>query len=206
MLILAHQELRAMEMKDLHDSKFKQSQLLRMEAIEALKESGMALIAIRDALSKATKNNPITLDIGTYCSFNDYLNSGRLNISRRYAYSYIKLAENWDIVLKLGMQDSTDSDMLQNSMRLSRTLKIIDWYKARLDAGVDPVYLTLDAYWAEEENAFNYADRPNYKVLYEEAQTKINALEIENARLRAMNNKSFTPPQMPKSPFTAPAF
>jgi hypothetical protein len=182
-MIIAHQA-NAQKMYDLHESKFTESQKLRIESISALNECGKSLMIIRDLLKDATKTNPIETDVGTFNSFSDYLNSGNLSFGARYAYSYIKLAENWDIVLHLGMQDTSDEKTLQKSMRLSRTLKIIDWYKAKIAAGWEPEYLTLDLYWAEDNAPRGYDSRPNYKNLYEEAQATIARLEAELNRYR----------------------
>lgn len=174
MTIISRALTRAEAMYDLHETKFKESQLLRMEAISALNECGKALIEIRTALAGATKTKPVETDLGVFGSFSEFLNSNQTKFSARYAYQYIKLAEHWDIVLKLGMQDTTDEKTLQKSMRLNRTLRIIDWYKAKLDDGWDEELLTLDLYWQEDEqHKVTPSSRPSYKEL----QLEVNYLQ-----------------------------
>lgn len=114
---------------------------------------GTCLIAIRESFAASRLSEPLQTDLGTFRSFNHFLTEKGeecLGISRRTAYNYIKLAENWDIVLKLGMQDIS-KDKLPNAMRVSRTLQIVSWYKKKVKAGADPDTLTLDLYWAEDK-------------------------------------------------------
>lgn len=164
-------------MQALHESKFKESQLKRIEAIAALKGAGDALISIRTLLATASKDNPKLTDLGTFTSFREYLESGTLNFSVQSAYRYIKLSENWDIVLKLGMQNVEHAD---KSMRLIRTLKIIDWYRAKVADGWDEELLTLDLYWEEDNNRSPRVDRPTYRELQAEVsylRSRVNELE-----------------------------
>ena len=183
MLIIALIRGVALAMKDLHDQKFQESQLKRIEAIAALKEAGLALIQIRELFATATPNSEglIETDDGNFKSFKAYLKSGALAFSSRSAYNYIKLADNWDIILDLGMQDPHNAD---KCMRLCRTLKVIDWYNRKLEEGWEPEYLTLDLYWSEDNAPNGYESRPNYKNLYEEAQATIARLEAELNRYR----------------------
>ena len=173
----------ASAMKDLHDQKFQESQLKRIEAIAALKEAGLALIKIRELFTTATPNSEglIETDDGNFKSFKAYLKGGVLPFSSRSAYNYIKLADHWDIIIDLGMQDQRNAD---KCMRLCRTLKVIDWYNRKLEEGWEPEYLTLDLYWAEDNAPNGYESRPNYKNLYEEAQATIARLEAELNRYR----------------------
>lgn len=184
--ITAH-HARAEEMHDLHEIKFKESQLLRIEAIAALKESGLALIKIREGLKEATKNNPVTTELGTFSSFSDYLNRDSRKISATYAYKYIKLAENWDIVESLGMQDTTDEKTLAKSMRLSRTLRIIDWYKLKLDNGYNREDLTLDLYWQEQDSP-SHSERPSYRQLQAEVSSLKAVIELQNKQLAELSS------------------
>lgn len=135
------------------DSTFDESQKLRITSTAHYKEAGEYLMEIRELLKVAKPSKPCETDLGTFRSFNHFLTEKGeecLGISRRTAYNYIKLAENWDIVLKLGMQDIS-KDKLPNAMRVSRTLQIVSWYKKKVKAGADPDTLTLDLYWAEDK-------------------------------------------------------
>lgn len=172
-----------------HDSKFVESQLLRVAAIASYKKAGDALLQIQELLGSATKTNPVETDLGTFTSFNEYLDSGVLDVGRTSAYQAIKIAKHWDIVLKLGMQDTSSHKTLSKSMRVSRTIKIIDWYLQALQDGRREEDLTLDLYW--EENEPSPQSGPTKKQLQqqnEELQAQVLALLEENARLRAQLN------------------
>jgi hypothetical protein len=147
-----HEEATAMDA--LHHAKYDESQTLRIEAISAAYKAGLALIAIRDELKSkgASPTNPVETDLGTFTSFENYLLSDKATIKKTAAYSYIKLAENWDVVVKLGMQDTTNPTTRKKCMRLCRTLKVVDWYKEQTTAGRPEEELTLDTYWEEVEN------------------------------------------------------
>lgn len=180
MFIVTVYEFEAKAMHVLHDTKFQESQLKRIEAIAALKACGDALIAIRNGLAPASKSTPVETDVGTFTSFREYLNAGTLNFSVQSAYKYIKLAENWDIVLRLGMQDEKNAE---KCMRLIRTLKIIDWYKSKLEEGWDEELLTLDLYWEEENSSKPSSDRPTYKELQIEVSYLRSRVKELEARL-----------------------
>lgn len=146
MLSIAPNDDRAQRMSDKHIRLNKVKELVCIKAIAAAKAAGDELIYIRKVLAPATKTNPLETDIGTFISFSDYLTKRGWNHGT--AYRYIKLAENWDIVLKLGMQDKESS---AGAMRLCRTLKVIEWYNQRVKEGIDPETLTLERYWSEQE-------------------------------------------------------
>jgi hypothetical protein len=142
-IITAHNtHARAMEVK----SKvcFDKSQILRIKSIHYLKEAGEALLAVRSLLKPASRKAPVE----GYVSFADFLKKNDWN--RDTAYRYIKLAENWDVVLKLDMQNVSEKT-LANSMRICKTLEIIDWYKKKIKAGADASTLTLKLYWLEQK-------------------------------------------------------
>jgi hypothetical protein len=187
MLSISQDLQQAKAMISLHDSKFDDSQRLRMEAILALKCAGDALIKIRSALKDATKTNPIETDLGVFRSFNHFLDEGFKDMKRTYCYKCIKLAENWDIVLKLGMQDCSDSKSLSKSMRLSRTLRIIDWYLEQTAASRPEEELTIDQYWLEQDQQQTHAGltKRQLQLELEKAQVLIEQLLTENANLKS---------------------
>lgn len=152
------------------DVKFKQSQQLRIESVAFYKEAGEYLIQIRSLLKGAKPSKPCETDFGSFNSFNHFLTEKGdelLGITKRTAYNYIKLAENWDIVLKLGMQSMADADV-DNSMRICRTIKIVTWYKAKIKTGADPNTLTLDLYWLEDKAKKDKKGSEEYKELLKE--------------------------------------
>lgn len=138
----------------LGDSAFKESQKIRMKSLSHYKDAGDYLLQIRDLFHGATRTKPYVSEVGTFKSFSHFLklkSDELLGMSRRTAYNYIKLAENWHVVLKLGMQ-SVDDSKVKNSMRICRTLIVIDWYNDKIKAGADADTLTLDLYWLEQNN------------------------------------------------------
>jgi hypothetical protein len=152
MLIIAQDDSLMTTMVADHDTKFDQSQLIRIEAIASLNEAGKALLRIQDKFkeAKASGSGLIETDLGDFKNFDDYLVRGS-SIKKTKAYDYIKLANNWNVVLALGMQDTTCSKTLAKSMRLCRTLKIISWYNQCLKEGRPESGLTLDQYWFEDD-------------------------------------------------------
>jgi FtsZ-binding cell division protein ZapB len=139
-----------------HDIQFEKSQEIRVAALNCYKEAGDALIELRRLLSGATKTNPVETDLGTYTSFEHLLKSDRSPARKTSAYQAIKLAENWDIVVALGMQDTTNPETLRRCMRVSRTIKVIDWAKAKMATGVPLSELKFEHYWEDEEAARQY--------------------------------------------------
>lgn len=121
MLIIAEDNSLTSAMVAKHDAKFDESQRIRIEAMSALNEAGKALIRIQEKfrLAKAGDGGMIETDLGPFQNFDDYLLRGS-TIKKTHAYDCIKLAKNWHIVVKLGMQDTTNSKTLQKSMRLCR--------------------------------------------------------------------------------------
>lgn len=127
------------------------------EYIEYAKQCGEELLKIKQMLkeAKASKNNPVETDMGSYHSYTEFL---ELNgIDRSTANNYTTLAEDWGIVLKLGMQDKSNVEYLGNSMRVVRTIKVIRWYKDRKQAGYPDELLTIKQYWKEQEEALELA-------------------------------------------------
>ena len=141
-----------LRMHALSDQKFAESQLVRMEYIRYAKEAGDKFLVIKQALDGAKKTNPIHLEgLGTFTSFHQFcLHMEKTEgIKESTLKDYVKLAESWDIVLKLGMQDSSTVAGITKSMRITRTLKIIRWFERNIRGGVPEEELTLDRYWQE---------------------------------------------------------
>jgi DNA-binding transcriptional MerR regulator len=174
-----HVRTSAMHVK--HDKLFEESQLIRMEALASLKEAGLSLKVAQELLKDASQDNPALTDMGEFTSFNDYLERGGLPFKRSAAYNYVKLADNWYIVEALGMQ-SKDPKSVHKSLRLCRTLKVIDWYLAKKKAGVDPATLSFELYWEEQEKP----DGPTKKDLL---------LEVDSLRYQLENYKQSAVPQ-----------
>jgi hypothetical protein len=169
------------------DSTFNESQRLRISSTAYYKEAGEYLIQIRELLKVAKPSKPCETDLGVFRSFNHFLTEKAeecLGVSRRTAYSYIKLAENWDIVLKLGMQDISD-DKLPNAMRVCRTLQVVSWYKKKVKAGADPDTLTLDLYWAEDKAKSEKKASQPYDELLKERDYYKERCEILEEQLAA---------------------
>lgn len=131
----------------LEKDSFKESQVIRMRSIEQARQVGERLVTCRELLKEATRNNPVLSDVGTFSSFKEFYESQ--GFSKRTVYRYIKLAENWDIVIKLGMQDTTNPQNLKHCMRLVRTVHVIDWYLDKLEAGAAEESLTMEQYWLD---------------------------------------------------------
>ena len=191
----------ALEMLELSNEKFNESQRVRMDYILYAKQSGDKFLLIKKALAKATRYNPITLEgLGTYTSFNNFLEEyvePKYGIQPSTVKDHVKLAECWEIVLSLGMQDKSNTLSLSKSMRVARTLKIIRWYEKHVDNGVPADQLTLERYWEEEENKLREAEDPSVltkKQLTQRVQdlemqlgiarTTISQLEKELARYK----------------------
>jgi hypothetical protein len=136
-------------MEVLSQTEFNVSQRHRMDYIFYAKEAGERLLEIKELLKGATKTRPVETDLGTYISYSDFLDKN--DICRKTAHNYTTLAENWEVVLKLGMQDKEKEENLGNSMRLCRTLEIIVWYKKKVEEGYPEDLLTLAAYWDEKK-------------------------------------------------------
>jgi DNA-binding transcriptional MerR regulator len=191
-LLSIHSHTSAMHTQ--HDKLFEESQLIRMRALSSLKEAGLSLLNTQELLKDATEDKPARTDMGEFTSFNNYLDTADLPFKRSAAYNYIKLANNWDVVEALGMQ-SKDSKNIHKSLRLCRTLKVIEWYNKKVAAGVDPNTLSFDLYWKEQEKP----DGPSKKDLLlqvdalryqlEEANTTAVPLDTYNHVLNGYQQK-----------------
>jgi hypothetical protein len=138
-----------MSLKADAEKHYEEAQLTKMRAIYSYKLAGDKLIELRALLKPATKNNPLVTDMGVFTGWDHYLKE--TGWTKSNAHDYITLAENWDIVLSLGMQDTTSPETVKKCMRLCRTIKVIRWYKTKLEQGYKPEQLSLDLYWEEVE-------------------------------------------------------
>lgn len=143
-----------LRMADLSEEKFDESQLVRMDHILYAKEAGDRFLLLKQELAGATPTKPKELEgiEGSFTSFQNFLEY----VEETSAHSastikeYVKLAENWDIVLKLNMQDKENVENYGNCMRINRTLKIIRWYE-KVEGVYPPEKLTIAQYWLDEE-------------------------------------------------------
>jgi hypothetical protein len=185
-----------------------------MKHIKSAKEAGELFSIIKKMLVGASKNNPVETDIGTFTSWRNFIETQGL--CRETIDNYIKLAENWDIVLKLGMQDASNIDGLKNSMRVCRTLKIIKWVLQKKKSFRDSLpydlteeernqaledyeaTLTVQQYWEEQEAELSATQAgPTKRQLQEQleftqtqlalALDKIDQLKAELQRERRLN-------------------
>lgn len=117
------------------------------KSLQGYCELGKAFIQIRDVLSRARLAAPLKTNMGYFVSFNNFLDKNALN--RTSVYRYIRLAEGWDVAVKLDLLNTLD-DKYNNSTQFCTALKVIEWYKKKVKAGVDPETLTLKLYWAEQ--------------------------------------------------------
>lgn len=141
--LLSSLEVKQMTMADID----RERRLINIEAIDAAKEAGVALLSIKQDLAPATEDNPIETDLGWFTSFDDYIN--KRGWVGKQTYDYVKLAENWDIALKLGVQDV---DNPASDLELSPLVKVIEWYIKSVDDGVDPKLLTLRRFNKEQRS------------------------------------------------------
>jgi hypothetical protein len=188
MLIIAKTDSIVKALIKSHDVRYEESQRIRMKAIADLKDAGLALMDIQSMFKTAIPNEEglILTDLGAFKSFDEYLISGAADFKKTRAYECIKLAKNWHVVIKLGMQDSNH---LKRSMRLCRTLKIIDWYNQQVAAGTDESELTLDLYWQLEDAAKLDRSGPTKKQLLDRiaqlesyVEQLLNELTIERSK------------------------
>lgn len=136
----------------LSDQKFGESQVIRMDYILYAKQSGDKFLQIKKALDGAKVTKPVTLDgVGTFTSFHNFccFMEQTYGVKESTIKGYVTLAENWEIVIKLGMQDKDTVSGLRKSMRVARTLKIIRWYKKKIEDKVPEEELSIDLYWQE---------------------------------------------------------
>jgi hypothetical protein len=179
------QTLEALKKKETASLYLKDIGIIKPNHIETCKYKGDCLIELRTLLKPATKRSPLETDLGTFTGWEDYLK--QTGWSKTNANDYINLAENWDIVLKLGMQDTTNAETVKKCMRLCRTLKIIRWYKTQLELGRPEEELTLDQYWLEQEAP--RVEGPTKKQLQEEVdqlRESLAQLKAEKERLQTL--------------------
>lgn len=121
--------------------------------IHKVVQGGSSFLLIKQALVGATVTKPVTLEgLGTFTSFQNFLYwlQDKEGANPSTIKEYVKLAENWHIVLKLNMQDKENVENYGNCMRINRTLKIIRWYE-KVEGVYTPEKLTIAQYWLDEE-------------------------------------------------------
>lgn len=177
MLIITVLFERALSMAKQSDAEFNESQLIRMRYILSAKEAGAQFYELRKMFQAAPKNQPILTDMGEFSSFNDFLD--KQNLNRSTIYNYIKLYENWDIVLKLGMQNADNVEDLGKSMRVCRTLKVINWYKKEKGKGRPEEELTIKQYWIDNEAQL---EQKKLEALEKNEQLSMLKTEVETLR------------------------
>lgn len=179
-----------LRMAELSNQKFDESQLVRMDHILYAKESGDQFLLIKQALETATKTSPIELPgVGTFTSFANFLEyiEETTDFSASTIKEYVKLAENWHIVLKLNMQDKENVENYGNCMRINRTLKIIRWYE-KVESIYPPEKLTLEQYWIDEEAKLSAAREAKAEREQQEKQLKESYSQLQ-ARLALVENE-----------------
>lgn len=150
------------------------SQQYRFKSLTHYKNSGEFLIKIREALRGASKLNPVVSDIGTFTSFEHYLQTfyGRdsaAGLKRTQARNHMRLAENWDIVEDLKLQES------EACYRLQITLKIITWGIKKRGAGYNLKELDHHLYFKEREELAAQQERTS-KPTYAQLEKKVDEL------------------------------
>lgn len=192
-------------MFELSDETFNESQRVRIDYIRYAKQSGDNFLKIKQALQEATRYKPKELPgVGTFTSFQNFLEhlEETRGVKASTIKEYVILAENWDVVLKLGMQDKENIDKLKNCMRVARTLKVIRWYKAKLKEGIAEDLLTLERYWEEEEAKINEAESGG--LTKKQLQQKVALLECRIAELEA--ELMLSKQNVPQRAWTPPMF
>lgn len=172
MIIIASTFLEAQSMLEQSQAEFNESQLIRMRYILSAKEAGARFAIIKKHFNEVGQRKPKVTDMGTFNTWEEFCES------QGYSYktidNYIKLYENWDIVLKLGMQNADNVEDLGKSMRVCRTLKVINWYKKEKGKGRPEEELTIKQYWIDNEAQLE--------------QKKLEALE-KNEQLSMLKNE-----------------
>jgi hypothetical protein len=160
------------------------SQQYRFKSLTHYKNSGEFLIKIREALRGATREKPIVSDIGTFNSFEHYMQTffGKettTGLKRAQARNYMRLAENWDVVEDLKLNES------EACYRLVATLKIISWGLKKREAGYNLKELDHHLYWDERDELAAQQERtgelskPQLKALVKELNKKVEDLTQE---------------------------
>jgi hypothetical protein len=153
---------------------YETSQSYRFKSLTHYKNSGEFLIKIREALRGASKEKPIVSDIGVFNSFEHYLQTfygknSNASLKRSQAWNYMRLAENWDIVEDLKLQES------EACYRLQITLKIITWGIKKREAGYNLKELDHHLYFKEREELAAQQERTS-KPTYAQLEKKVDEL------------------------------
>lgn len=160
---------------------YETSQSYRFKSLTHYKNSGEFLIKIREALRGASKEKPIVSDIGVFNSFEHYLQTfygknSNATLKRSQAWNYMRLAENWDVVEDLKLQES------EACYRLQITLKIITWGKQKREAGYNLKELDHHLYFKEREELAAQHDQTG-ELSKPQLQKLVKELQAENESL-----------------------
>lgn len=157
-----------------------EAQKVLMQAIASLKAAGDSLVILREALNAGSEGSPVETDLGWFTSFDDFINKSP-ELSNRDVQGCIKLAENWDTVLKLGLQDDTQLVTVMSAVPFERTLEIIDEYNNCVAQGADPDSLDLTMFlddW-ELEDRLEILKEERYHLEDERSRLKDRLVELE---------------------------
>ena len=177
MIIRASTFLEAQSMLEQSQAEFNESQLIRMRYILSAKEAGARFAVIKKLFNEVGQRKPKVTDMGTFNTWEEFCET------QGYSYktidNYIKLYENWDIVLKLGMQNADNVEDLGKSMRVCRTLKVINWYKKEKGKGRPEEELTIKQYWIDNEAQL---EQKKLEALEKNEQLSVLKTEVETLR------------------------
>lgn len=170
---------------------YETSQSYRYKSLTHYKNSGEFLIKIREALRGATKEKPIVSDIGVFNSFEHYLQTfygknSNATLKRSQARNYMRLAENWDVVEDLKLNES------EACYRLVATLKIITWGLKKREQGYNLKELDHKLYWEEKENQApkpEQGSKPTYAQLEKKVDELTYKLEELTDKLQESNQE-----------------
>lgn len=177
MIIIASTFLEAQSMLEQSQAEFNESQLIRMRYILSAKEAGARFAEIRKLFDEVGMHKPVHTDMGTFKGWTDFCQSQ--GYDPKTINNYINLYENWDIVLKLGMQNADNVEDLGKSMRVCRTLKIINWYKKEKKKGRPEEELTIKQYWIDNEAQLG---QKKLEALEKNEQLSMLKTEVETLR------------------------
>jgi hypothetical protein len=170
---------------------YETSQSYRYKSLTHYKNSGEFLIKIREALRGASKLHPVVSDIGTFTSFEHYLQTfygkdSTAGLKRTQARNHMRLAENWDVVEDLKLNES------EACYRLVATLKIITWGLKKREAGYNLKELDHNLYWEERENQtpkHEQGSKPTYAQLEKKVDELTYKLEELSDKLQESNQE-----------------
>ena len=129
------------------------SQYHRSLSLLHYKNCGEGLYYIREVLRGAKKTSPVETDMGSFRSFEQYLDTyycgeeSESGIQKAQARKYLYLYENWDVVSLLRL------DKPEACYRLNITVQIISWGKKKRAAGIDLTTIDHHLYFDERDES-----------------------------------------------------